>query len=33
MLRQLVVGEYGEDADSDLGVLLYGPVVAEAGDR
>ena len=33
MLRQLVVGEYGEDADSDLGVLLYGPVVAERGDR
>ncbi|PWN02109.1 virulence factor Mce [Nocardioides silvaticus] len=33
LLRDLVVGEYGEDADADLGVLLYGPVVAEAGDR
>lgn len=33
LLRDLVVGEYGEDADADLGVLLFGPVVAEAGGR
>jgi phospholipid/cholesterol/gamma-HCH transport system substrate-binding protein len=33
MLRQLLKGTYGEGADSGLGVLLAGPIVAEAGDR
>ncbi|MDZ5622803.1 MCE family protein [Nocardioides bizhenqiangii] len=33
MLRQLLRGTYGEGADSGLGVLLAGPIVAEAGDR
>ena len=33
MLRQLLRGTYGEGADSGLGVMLAGPIVAEAGDR
>jgi phospholipid/cholesterol/gamma-HCH transport system substrate-binding protein len=33
MLRQLLKGTYGDAADSGLGVLLAGPLVAEAGDR
>ncbi len=33
MLRQLLQGTYGDDAGSGLGVLLAGPLVAEAGDR
>jgi phospholipid/cholesterol/gamma-HCH transport system substrate-binding protein len=33
MLRQLLRGTYGDDADSGLGVLLAGPIVAEEGDR
>jgi phospholipid/cholesterol/gamma-HCH transport system substrate-binding protein len=33
MLRQLLSEQYGEDADSGLGVMFAGPVVAEAGDR
>jgi len=33
MLRQLLSEQYGEDADTDLGVMFAGPVVAEAGDR
>lgn len=32
MLRTLMASEYGED-NADLGVLLAGPVMAEAGDR
>lgn len=32
LLRQLLKGTYGDDADSGLGVLLAGPLVAEAGD-
>ncbi len=33
LLRQLLRGTYGDAADSGLGVLLAGPLVAEAGDR
>jgi phospholipid/cholesterol/gamma-HCH transport system substrate-binding protein len=33
MLRQLLKGTYGEGADSGLGVLLAGPIVAQTGDR
>jgi phospholipid/cholesterol/gamma-HCH transport system substrate-binding protein len=33
MLRQLLKGTYGDGADSALGVLLAGPLVAEAGER
>jgi phospholipid/cholesterol/gamma-HCH transport system substrate-binding protein len=33
LLRQLLKGTYGDDADSGLGVLLAGPLVAEAGDH
>lgn len=32
-LRLLLADQYGDEADSDLGVLMAGPVVAEAGDR
>jgi phospholipid/cholesterol/gamma-HCH transport system substrate-binding protein len=33
VLRKMLKRVYGQDASSDLGVLLAGPVVAEAGDR
>ena len=33
LLRQMMVEAYGEDAATDLGLLLAGPIVAEAGDR
>ncbi len=33
VLRQLLSERYGEDADSALGVLLAGPVVAEGSER
>jgi phospholipid/cholesterol/gamma-HCH transport system substrate-binding protein len=33
VLRQMLKQVYGADASSDLGVLLAGPVMAEAGDR
>ncbi|KAA1428429.1 MCE family protein [Nocardioides antri] len=33
VLRQFLSEAYGDDASSDLGVLLAGPVVSEAGDR
>jgi phospholipid/cholesterol/gamma-HCH transport system substrate-binding protein len=33
VLRQMLGQQYGASADSALGVLLAGPVVAEAGDR
>ena len=33
VLRKMLKQVYGQGADSDLGVFLAGPVVAEAGDR
>jgi len=32
-LRRLLAHTYGDEADSGLGVMLAGPIVAEAGDR